>query len=624
MPSILDSLYSGYSGLNASQVAINTTSHNISNVSTPGYSRQRVITQASTPLNVTPGALGTGTQVAQIARVFDQFVFNSYASASQNKQYSDTLTKNLQTLSTYFPDINNIGIKNDMQNYFNAWQSFANNPGNNALKVSLAQQAQTMTQHITQTRDQITSMQNTLNDQLKSNIDEVNKVAQQIANLNKSIDLTEAGGSNNANDLRDQRNQLEMNLANLVGSTVTMSKVQTSTSIGNSTADSTGTYTIQIGGFNIVDGANFHPIGVDSTGNKNGYNDLYYQRQDGTKIPFAQNIKGGQVGAILQLRGSSIGTDGQFQDGLLQDTINNLDTFSKTLIESTNNIYAQSATSSMRSNPLGSSANQPLLNTNQTIAAGTFDLVAYDVNGNEVARRSVTIDQNTVLDSASATNLLADGVTPNSIVQQLSIQKDDNGDNNALNDINSIINPAFNSTQNVLQFDLNPTYASQGYTFAIEDKGTNFAGATGLSRFFDGTNAKTISLNNNMKNDNTIINAFKSPMAGDNQTALDMVQLQFSSLVFHNTSGLTNNDTLYGYYDTLATKVGTAANAAKTNNDTLTAQYNTVKQQYDSISAVNIDEEMANLIRYQTSYGAAAKVITTIDQMMTTLLGIKA
>jgi flagellar hook-associated protein 1 FlgK len=74
----------------------------------------------------------------------------------------------------------------------------------------------------------------------------------------------------------------------------------------------------------------------------------------------------------------------------------------------------------------------------------------------------------------------------------------------------------------------------------------------------------------------------------------------------------------------MVTKVGTKANSVITSNDSITAQYNAIKQQQDSISGVNIDEEMANLIRYQTSYGAAAKVITTIDQMMTTLLGIKA
>jgi flagellar hook-associated protein 1 FlgK len=119
------------------------------------------------------------------------------------------------------------------------------------------------------------------------------------------------------------------------------------------------------------------------------------------------------------------------------------------------------------------------------------------------------------------------------------------------------------------------------------------------------------------------IRAFKAPSDGGNDTALDMVQLQFSSVDFKEGYNKSSSDTIYGRFDNLVTKVGTRTNAVISNNDTITAQYNAVKQEQDSISKVSIDEEMANLIRYQTSYGAAAKVITTIDQMMTTLLGIK-
>ncbi|MFY9142085.1 flagellar hook-associated protein FlgK [Sulfuricurvum sp.] len=613
MASIFNALHIGYSALNAAQIGIDTTGHNISNAETDGYSRQRVVTAAAYPISIDPGQRGNGTQITEITRIFDQFVFDRYATATQNKEYSDTLKNNLEELSTYFPEIDKVGIKNDLQNYFDSWQSLADNPGNSALKVDLAQQTQTLTQHINQTRSQITALQNSLNDQVKVNIDEVNRVAEQIAGLNKAINIAEAGGANNANDLRDQRNQLELTMSKLVGSKVTIGQIQSDTSATTGTSESEGSYTIQIGGFNIVDGNSFHPIGIESTGNQNGFNDIYYERQDGVKIPFAQNITGGKIGAILELRGSKIGTNGEFENGFLQETINNMDTFAKGLIESTNNLYAQTATSTMRSNVLGFSDNQSLLGTGENFNAGTFDVVAYDIYGKEVARRSITIDQGTVLDNAS----------PNSIIQQLRAQQDDNADNNALNDINSILSTSYNSVQNVLQIDLSTDYASQGYTFSIEDHGTNFAGVTGINRFLDGYDAKNITLKNELKNDPTQIKGFKSPANGDNQTALDMVNLQFSSITFKN--GIdSSSETVYGYFDTMVTKVGTKTNSAILSNDSITAQFNAIKQEQDSVSKVSIDEELANLIRYQTSYGAAAKIITTIDQMMTTLLGIKA
>ena len=101
-----------------------------------------------------------------------------------------------------------------------------------------------------------------------------------------------------------------------------------------------------------------------------------------------------------------------------------------------------------------------------------------------------------------------------------------------------------------------------------------------------------------------------------------MVQHQFEKFDFQ-TSEQNYNDTVYGFFDTLSTNVGIQATKTSNYNDTITAQFNAIEQEYQSVSQVNIDEEMTNLIRYQTAYGASAKVITTVDQMLNTLLGIK-
>lgn len=614
MASIFNALHIGYSGLNASQIGIDTTGHNIANAETEGYSRQRVVTAAAKPLSVDPGQRGGGTQITEIARVFDDFVFGRLSNVAQNKENSDTLKKNLEELSTYFPEIDDVGIKNDMQSYFDMWQSLSGNPSNTSLKVALAQQTETLTLHIQQTREQITALQSSMNDQIKVNVDEVNRIAKEIAGVNIEINKAESGGFNNANDLRDQRNQLEMTLTKLIGGKVLVGQIETSNTIDSNIALKQGSYTIQVGGFNIVDGGSFHPIGMDSKSNPNGYNDLYYERQDGVRVPYAERITGGKVGALLELRGSTIGTNGEFENGFLQETINNLDSFAKGLIEGTNNIYAQSATTSMVSNPLNFSNNQSLMSTDENFKTGTFDLIVYDIDGNEVGRRSIRIDEGILIDDSPQTR--------NSIVGQINSAQDDNLDNNSLNDIDDMLLGTFNSTQNIFQIDFKATYAELGYTFAIEDSGTNFAGVTGINRYYDGSDAKNISITGELKEDISKIKGFKSPANGDNQTALAMVELQFSSVTFGNGLDKTT-DTIYGYFDRLVTNVGTRTNSAILSNDSLTAQYNAIKQEYDSVSKVSMDEELANLIRYQTSYGAAAKIITTIDQMMTTLLGIK-
>jgi flagellar hook-associated protein 1 FlgK len=624
MASIFNALHIGYSGLNAAQIGIDTTGHNISNAETEGYTRQRVVTSAAISTSSNVGERGNGVKVTEITRIFDSFVNARYQTASQNKEYSDTLKNNLTELSSYFPDIENVGIKQDLQNYFNSWQSLAANPSNTAVKVDLAQKTQVLTQHLASTRSQISGLQSSVDSQIKVNVDEVNRIGQQIADINKSINVAESDGISNANDLRDQRGVLEMSLKKLIGASVFTGNIQSNMPVDSHIAIENGTYNIQVGGFNIVDGSSFHPIGMDSKDNSGNFNDIYYERQDGVRFPIGEKVTGGSIGAMLELRGSKLGSDGVFQNGFLQETMNNLDVFSKGLIEATNNIYAQSATSSMQSTSLSFNDQQALLSTDENFKAGSFDLVAYDINGNEVARRSVNIDSTTVMDNAGATNLLSDGVTPNSIAQQLKAQKDDNSDNNALNDIDDMINPTFATPSNVFTISMKGQYASAGYTFAIQDHGSNFAGVTGMSRFLDGNSAKNITLNASLQNDASSIKAFKAPSDGGNDTALDMVQLQFSSVDFKEGYSKSSSDTIYGRFDNLVTKVGTRTNAVIANNDSITAQYNAVKQEQDSISKVSIDEEMANLIRYQTSYGAAAKVITTIDQMMTTLLGIKA
>jgi len=249
--------------------------------------------------------------------------------------------------------------------------------------------------------------------------------------------------------------------------------------------------------------------------------------------------------------------------------------------------------------------------------------MVYDLDGNEVATREINID--------AATSM--SGPSLNSIEEQIDAEVDDNGDGNANNDIDDYVqfNFAPSATGELgLDLSMDALFESQGYTFAIVDNlptddyssGTNFAGALGLGRFLDGDDASNIDLNFELRDNPTKISAGYAGTAGDNRVALNMVQQQFESYDFY-VGDQTYDATMYGMFDITATYVGTETNSAITRNETVSTQFNATQMEYYSVSRVSIDEEMTNLIKYQTSYGAAAKVITTIDQMMQTLLGIK-
>lgn len=627
MPSIFNTLNVGYTGLNAAQIGVTTTSHNISNAETEGYTRQRIVTSPSTPLTVHQGQIGNGVDVTDITRVFDNFVFEKYSKLSGDKEYTEFTQTTMEELSTYFPEIDEVGIKADLQEYYNMWQTLADNPDNDSIKLALAKQTENLADNIQSTQEKILTLQSTVNDQLSVNIIEVNALAEELANLNKSIQLAEAGGATSANDLRDKRNVIEVSLAKLIGANVSIGQIRSDSRVDTSSNIATGSYTLSVDGFNIVDGSSFHPIRLESE-SQNGFYTLSYERQDGTLIPMNEVVTGGRVGAILDLRGSKIDdtTSGVPTNGVLQGVVAKLDAFAKGLIESTNNIYAATNTTKMESNRFNINPTNSLVSSPLNIKEGAFDIVIFDIDGNETARRTIDIDVATSMTGGPGSNSVQDKITR---------QGDDNSDGNANNDIDDFISN-FNFVQyangeNGLELEMGSSAIANGYTFSIQDNlktssynsGSNFAGALGLTRFFDGDSAKNINLNFSLRENSSHISAAKTTTSGDNTLALDMMQQQFESYDFRVGDSLPVNTTVYGMFDIVATEVGVQTNKAILNNETTTAQFNATEKEYASVSKVSIDEELTNLIKYQTSYGAASKVITTIDQMMQTLLGIK-
>ena len=626
MASIFNALHIGYSGLNAAQVGINTTSHNISNAESEGYTRQRVVTAAATPIAMYPGQVGNGVQVTEIKRVFDNFVYDRYTSISSDKEFSDYEKRKLEELSTYFPEVDAVGIKTDLQEYYNMWQSFADNPDNDAIKLALAEQTQTLSQNIGYTQTKMLKLQSQINDELKVAVDEVNRLAKELADLNIAIDTAEAGGANEANDLRDKRNSIELSLAKLIGAEALSGQLQSNTQIDSQSNTKTGSYTLSINGFNIVDGNTFHPLHISRENNPNGFYEISFERQDGVLVPMEESLNKGKVGAMIELRGGAIDTtSGVPVDGVIQNAISQMDAFAKGLIESTNNLYAQTPVTKMESNSLEINGNDALLASNMDFREGSFEVVIFDVDGNEVATRTITINPATTMQGLAGSNSIQ-GQIENAAI-------DDNADGNANNDVDDYIqfNWAVHLTGgNGLELSMDPMKKSLGYTFAIRDNypdgtfesGTNFAGATGVNRFFDGDDAQNINLSLKYRENPTLLAAGKTTISGDNRVALDMIQNQYEKYDFEVGSNVFNTTT-YGMFDIIATNVGSVTNAAIFKNDSLKAQFNAVELEYQSVSKVSIDEEMTNLIKYQTSYGAAAKIITTIDQMMQTLLGIK-
>lgn len=614
--SLFSALNTGVSGLNGAQTAVTTTSHNIANANSEFYTRQRVNFAASTPFHTQPGDIGTGVSVTSIVRIHDEFVYTRLKSTANAVSYDAYSKQTLEEVAQYFPDLQDAGIAQDLADYFAGWNDLASNASEGAQKIALVQSASTLSTNIQNARTTLRTLQDSINEQLKTNLEEVNSIGARLADINRQIGNVESIQGNNANDLRDTRDQLELTLAKLLDFSVYKGEIISRNDIDPNMTDQGMDYYLNIAGSSFVDGATFHPLIIDNTGNESNYYSVYSESQDGSRYNMTEQLSGGKIGAMLDLRGRvmDVNSNGGFpKDGTIQNYVDDLDTFAQTLITESNNIYASSAQLKMQS-PLMSdvAGDTSLKNVYSNLQSGTFDVIVYDNAGKEVAKKTITV---------STTTTMSDDTFSDSILKQINTSTDDNKDNNSLNDVDDRFIATFTDNGT---FSLSPKNALDGYKIALVDHGTNFPGVTGISQFFSGTNASNIAVNSDFKRDPSLVQGYSAPVYGNNQVANSMVQMQYNKLSFYQKDGRVATESIEGFYRYVTTTIATDGEKSIKSYDTNNALYNTVNSEFQSISGVSVDEELANLMKFQTAYSANAKIITTIDQMLDTLLGIKA
>ncbi|MBX6354211.1 MAG: flagellar hook-associated protein FlgK [Thermoflavifilum sp.] len=233
-------------GLQAAQAAIETTSHNVANANTPGYSRQRVNLTTATALPVPglptgwPGQVGTGVLVGSITRLRDGFLDQAYW---QQNQYLGNWTAQQSAISRVQAIVNepsDTGLGTVLQNFWVAWDKLSSDPTDLSARTLVVQSAETLTSTLNETASQLNDLQSDLSASLSANVTQVNTLLNNIAQLNGEIQKINALGDT-ANDLMDQRDELVDQLSGLVAVTVT--------------PQSDGTYDIAIGGVTVVHGA---------------------------------------------------------------------------------------------------------------------------------------------------------------------------------------------------------------------------------------------------------------------------------------------------------------------------------------------------------------------------------
>lgn len=298
--------------LSASQVGLQVTSHNISNVNTKGYARQSPVFEEASPSSIGGLLIGNGVKVESIIRYADKYI-EKQLNLKNNELQENTI------YSQYYERVE--GILNEDSNkltsyitdFFNAWQELSTDPQSTALREGVLASAKNMTRSINNIYNGLKNLQIELNNKLKMEIEDINRLTSSIADLNKMI-FEGASSTSEANDYITKRNEYIKELSGKLDI--------------NYFEDEYGRATILTSkGKALVDGGQSWQLDVMDDENT-GFYKVVWKDFSGKSTDITNNIQGGSIYGILRMR-----------DGEINNFISDMDELAKAIINEVNNIH---------------------------------------------------------------------------------------------------------------------------------------------------------------------------------------------------------------------------------------------------------------------------------------------
>lgn len=236
MPGIYATLDIARKAMIANQLGIQVTSHNIANVNTAGYSRQRVTLEETTPVNSSPGQIGTGVAATSIQRCVDLLVDNQLVAESGIYNALDYTATVVGQVEALFNEAEGANLGDRINEFFNAWEDLATNPQGLAERQMVVSNGDLLASAFRKADQQLRNFQENANKDVVALAADINTIARQIADLNGKIKIALVGGQQ-PNDLMDQRAVLLRSLSEKIGfTTLTDQYGQVNVMIGNGKA----------------------------------------------------------------------------------------------------------------------------------------------------------------------------------------------------------------------------------------------------------------------------------------------------------------------------------------------------------------------------------------------------
>ena len=587
--------------LAAQQYGINVTGHNIANVNTEGYSRQTSVNEAREPAPYGGLLLGRGVDVTQVLRASDQFIESQLMDRKSDMSTSQELENYMQVMEGLFNENSETSISMIMSKFWNLWQDIANNPSGSTERVALYEHSILMSDQFKTLNTDLIQIQTDLTRALSGGIVQINEITNEIAQVNGRLVGMEAATSI-ANDLRDKRNTLTSELAQYLD-------VKTFEQTNGSLTIITAKGCVLVHGndnYNLVPGGD--------NGDK-----IMWEGKDGVATgDITNNITRGKMGGWLEMR-----------DEIIEKYKLDLNAMAEEFIWAVNQQHSQGVGLELFQPSSSVTGSYKTIDTLGDLKyggaadgyvdySGTFKLWIGDGQGENLQDITIDLDSGFCdIEASSSLANLCDSISAQ-IIDQRPL-------------LDGKVVASLSASGDAIVFT-----TDESHTLGFADDTSNILAALGINIFFTGVSAGGMSLNNKISLDKNYIAAARIDAdgnfaSGDNTNALAIADLQYMSIdislwtcdrIDGNTEG-SLTATIDNYYHSMVSSIGIKSSSISRSRAFNAVMANKIGEIRDSISAVSLDEEMTNIIKFQRAFQAAAKLISISDEMLNTLLSVK-
>ncbi|WP_313290505.1 flagellar hook-associated protein FlgK [Stutzerimonas nitrititolerans] len=678
-----DLLNIGLSGLSASKTQLSITGHNITNVNTPGFSRQNASQATTSPQFSGAGYIGSGTTLVDVRRTYSEFLTNQVRSSTALNSDVAAYKSQIDQLDSLLAG-STTGITPSLQSFFSALQTAAEDPANIPARQLVLAEAEGLARRFNTVYDRLSEQNSFTNKQMAAVTDQVNRLAGSIGSLNEAIAVAAANGKQ-PNDLLDARDEAVRQLSSYIGVTVV--------------PQDDSSFNIFIGsGQPLVVGSSVARLEVvPGQGDPNRHEVQFIS--GGSRQGITSQITGGELGGLIRYR-----------EEVLDSTMNSLGRLALAVSDQINSQLGQGldlkgqvgsalfgdyndpALAKLRVNAFSgnSSSAQPALNITDTSQLTTSDyLMEYDGTSYKVRRLSDNQPM-TVTAAADGTLSITDkngrdqgfqivpgtpapaagdkftlqptrrGATDISAIldqaDQLAFASPVRAESNLQNaGTGTISQPDMVSAPSPIDLgELNAAFGSgleltatvnADGSYTLTDAGSLPAGwsyvdengnplttaptlqsgnSNSVRLAYTGASGETyqfdFSVSGRPQTGDSFSLTFNQSGVSDNRNALKLADLQSKQTVGVDGSVAGSGFSFTDGYGELVERVGTLTAQARMDNEATGAILKQATDNRDSLSAVNLDEEAANLIKFEQYYNASAQIIQVARSLFDTLI----